>query len=1154
MLKFYAMASSTRQFLSIGSDVTPLQVTADSLHAIPTIRENNFGDDEGIPTPFGVRRMTYLDYTASGKPLKLIENYISSQVYPVYGNTHTSNSLTGFQSHLFYQESQDIIRDMTHSSHEHLILFIGRGATSAVNALIHFLFPVTSAVGSKMFPCSFPNCNRAFASNVDLHLHSRSHPDGFQSAYKVPLSSASTGPSSSSSLSTDTLSTYSPPKIFLGPFAHHSSMLPFLSIPGAEVYSMPDDGSDLLLELVKWLSSSTSSESASIVVSLTSASNVTGASLAPRLELACALVHLFGGLVLLDCATSAPHSLPSMASKQTLPWREVETAVLHLHPGAKDLLAQASSALARVRGTSNGQANSDPAAATVPDAVYFSSHKFLGGPGGPGVLILRRALLKNPVPLLPGGGTVFFVHQDATPRYLGNDEERESGGSPDVLGAVRAGLALHVASLVGWPRVQERETALGIVARELLSQHPNIRVLGKKVDEAEYLPVVSFVILSRNSSSGSSSGTANESSVLLHHNFVASVLNDFFGIQARSGCLCAGPFAQRLLGIARDDADRLEECLLHQDELLRPGVVRISFPYHLSHATFRFVLDAVVFVATHGTELLPLYAPVRETGEWMVHRSLARQALSAGAELLPSSSNALHVVARASRGDGAGHVAAAQRGDVKVAPRRWLRDLGLAEFPRRELKVRPDSEASLLGAYLEEAEAVRLGVAAAMRTANSYGSAELMEASVLHFHASPGLRWFALASDVRAATSAPISRRLVTSIEAWAPSGLSASDLLDEWKSRGPKPWKTPSWLLASVLLNPSPSKSELEIWDGPTTSSPADAEKNTDLEVSNGLPSSIDQHQPPSKKRKVKIAVTPLPIVPPPSIPREINAAASSTDLKGPRQSQATREALALLPPAERATSKQVSRAFHRAVTAFPNMICNGDKIVVGLSGGKDSLSLLILLLEMQQRAPVRFEVAACTVDPQSNGYDPSSLKEFCKKLSIPYFYESQPLIELAQTCMENDSICAFCSRMKRGMLYSALRREGYNVLALGQHADDFAESFLMSAFRNGALRTMKASYINGSKDIKIIRPLVFCRERYTREYAVQRKLPIVTENCPACFEGPKERYRIKKLLASEEALNPNLFASLESAQITLMSKSETDHNVGDEEDEKDI
>jgi tRNA(Ile)-lysidine synthase TilS/MesJ len=139
--------------------------------------------------------------------------------------------------------------------------------------------------------------------------------------------------------------------------------------------------------------------------------------------------------------------------------------------------------------------------------------------------------------------------------------------------------------------------------------------------------------------------------------------------------------------------------------------------------------------------------------------------------------------------------------------------------------------------------------------------------------------------------------------------------------------------------------------------------------------------------------------------------------------------------------------------------------------------------------------------------------------------------------------------------MLYSAIRREGYNVLALGQHADDFAESFVMSAFRNGALRTMKATYINATRDIKIIRPLVFCRERYTREYAVQRQLPIVSENCPACFEGPKERYRIKKLLAAEEALNPYLFSSLERAQMSLMSKSETDHNEqGDEEDEKDI
>jgi hypothetical protein len=104
-------------------------------------------------------------------------------------------------------------------------------------------------------------------------------------------------------------------------------------------------------------------------------------------------------------------------------------------------------------------------------------------------------------------------------------------------------------------------------------------------------------------------------------------------------------------------------------------------------------------------------------------------------------------------------------------------------------------------------------------------------------------------------------------------------------------------------------------------------------------------------------------------------------------------------------------------------------------------------------------------------------------------------------------------------------------------QHLDDFAESFVMSAFRNGLLRTMKAHYINDARDLRVIRPLVLLRERLTREYATALSLPVISENCPACFEGPKERYHIKKLLAAEEALNPSLFSCLEHAMLPLMT-----------------
>lgn len=110
--------------------------------------------------------------------------------------------------------------------------------------------------------------------------------------------------------------------------------------------------------------------------------------------------------------------------------------------------------------------------------------------------------------------------------------------------------------------------------------------------------------------------------------------------------------------------------------------------------------------------------------------------------------------------------------------------------------------------------------------------------------------------------------------------------------------------------------------------------------------------------------------------------------------------------------------------------------------------------------------------------------------------------------------SICSFCSRMKRGRLYAAARTNGYNVLALGQHLDDLAESFLMSTFHNGRMRSMKAHYAVKERDLRVIRPFVYVREKMLRQFAETKKLPVIAENCPACFEAPKVRISLEKVV----------------------------------------
>lgn len=235
----------------------------------------------------------------------------------------------------------------------------------------------------------------------------------------------------------------------------------------------------------------------------------------------------------------------------------------------------------------------------------------------------------------------------------------------------------------------------------------------------------------------------------------------------------------------------------------------------------------------------------------------------------------------------------------------------------------------------------------------------------------------------------------------------------------------------------------------------------------------------------------------------------------------------------------KSLLRPAGRAIADF-RMIQEGDRLLLGLSGGKDSLSLLHILLHLKRHAPVRFEVGVVTVDPMTEGFDPAPLKDYVADLGLPYFFERQPILERALVHMGNDSFCAWCSRMRRGVMYEVARRERYNVLVLAQHLDDLAESLLMSMFHGGRLRTMKAHYRNDAGDLRIVRPLVYVRERQLAAFAHAARLPVIQENCPACFTMPTERQRMKRLLATEEAGNKHLFKSLLSAMRPLMGDAE--------------
>lgn len=225
--------------------------------------------------------------------------------------------------------------------------------------------------------------------------------------------------------------------------------------------------------------------------------------------------------------------------------------------------------------------------------------------------------------------------------------------------------------------------------------------------------------------------------------------------------------------------------------------------------------------------------------------------------------------------------------------------------------------------------------------------------------------------------------------------------------------------------------------------------------------------------------------------------------------------------------------------------MIQDGDRLLLGLSGGKDSLSLLHLLLEIKRRHPVRFELEVCTIDPMTPSFDPSPLIPYVESLGLKYHYLREDIVARAASAgkggKEVASLCSYCARMKRGKLYTCARNAKCNKLVLAQHLDDCAESFMMSVMHNGFLRTMQANYTNNAGDLAVIRPLIYCRERLMTEFAKSANLPVINENCPACFEEPKERARVKKLLSREESLFPNFFDNIRRSLIPLMHSDST-------------
>ncbi|MBE0649931.1 MAG: aminotransferase class V-fold PLP-dependent enzyme [Bacteroidales bacterium] len=465
-------------------------------------RKNIIGYNQYFESPYGVKRMIYADWVASGRLYAPIENQIAQIVGPYVGNTHTETTETGTMMTKAYHYAHKKIKEHVNAGPDDVIITYGQGMTSVVNKFQRIL--------------GLKNCA------------------SFINGKCIPKTER--------------------PVVFVTHLEHHSNQTSWLETNAEVVLLQPDkdnrvDPQELVKQLEKY------KDRKMKIGTFSGGSNVTGI-IPPYRELA-AIMHHYGGLAFVDFAASAPYIDINMH-----PENEMESL----------------------------------------DAIFFSPHKFLGGPGSSGVLIFNKAMYDRKVPDQPGGGTVEWTNPWGEHMYFDDIELREDGGTPGFLQAIRAALAIEVKEQMGTKMMIEREHELIERALEGFANIPGVHILEENVRDR--LGILSFYIDN------------------IHYNLVVKLLNDRFGIQVRGGCACAGTYGHILLGIGPEESHRITDMISKGDHSMKPGFIRVSLHPTMTDEELDTIIYAIEEIAKNHKQWAKDYQYNSLTNEFYhIHES-----------------------------------------------------------------------------------------------------------------------------------------------------------------------------------------------------------------------------------------------------------------------------------------------------------------------------------------------------------------------------------------------------------------------------------------------------------------------------------------------------------------------------------------------------